>query len=57
MDDLRKLLYVEQQQVLRLNAYLVNDKGSLLTAQKEFDISSERTTTKIIRNELLRSMP
>jgi len=53
MDDLRKLLYVEQQKTLRLNAYLVNDKGALLTAQKEFDISSERTTTKIIRNELL----
>ena len=53
MDDLRKILYVEQQKVLRLNAYLVNDKGALLTAQKEFDISSERTTTKIIRNELI----
>jgi len=53
MDDLRKLLYVEQQQVLRLNAYLVNNKGSLLTAQKEFDVSGERKTTKIIRNELL----
>jgi hypothetical protein len=53
MDDLRKLLYVEQQKTLRLNAYLVNDKGDLLTAQKEFDISNERATTKIIRNELL----
>jgi len=53
MDDLRKILYIEQQKALRLNAYLVNDKGALLTAQKEFDISSERTTTKIIRNELL----
>ena len=53
MEDLRKLLYVEQQKTLRLNAYLVNDKGDLLTAQKEFDVSSERTTTKIVRNELL----
>lgn len=53
MDDLRKLLYVEQQKPMRLNAYLVNDKGALLTAQKEFDLSTDRTTTKIIRNELL----
>jgi len=53
MDNLRKLLYVEQQKTLRLNAYLVNNKGSLLTAQKEFDTSSERTTAKIVRNELL----
>jgi len=53
MDDLRKLLYVEQQQKLRLNAYLVNSQGDLLTAQKEFDISSTRSTTKIIRNELV----
>jgi len=53
MDDLRKLLYVEQQQKLRLNAYLVNNQGDLLTAQKEFDTSSTRSTTKIIRNELI----
>jgi len=53
MDNLRKLLYVEQQKTLRLNAYLVNSKGFLLTAQKEFDTSSERTTVKIVRNELL----
>jgi hypothetical protein len=53
MDYLRKILYVDQQQTLRLNAYLVNDKGALLTAQKEFDTSTERSNTKIIRNELL----
>lgn len=53
MDDLRNLLYVEQQKTLRLNAYLVNENGALLTAQKEFDISNERTTTKIVRNELI----
>jgi len=53
MDGLRNSLYVEQQQKLRLNAYLVNDKGDLLTAQKEFDTSTQRTTTKIIRNELI----
>jgi len=53
MDDLRKLLYVEQQQKLRLNAYLVNNQGDLLTAQKEFDTSSTRSTAKIIRNELI----
>ena len=53
MDDLRKLLYVEQQKTLRLNAYLVNDKGALLTAQEEFDTSSERVTTRIVRNDLI----
>lgn len=53
MDDLRNLLYVEQQETLRLNAYLVNESGALLTAQKEFDVSSDRTTAKIVRNDLI----
>lgn len=53
LDSLRETLYVQQQQKLRLNAYLVNDQGALLTAQKEFDTSSTRLTTKIIRNELI----
>jgi hypothetical protein len=53
LDDLRKSLSVEQQQALRLNAYLVNDKGDLLTAQKEFDTSSTRSNAKVVRTELL----
>lgn len=53
MNDLRKLLYVEQQQKMRINAYLVSDKGAILTANEEFDNSLDRTTTKIVRNDLI----
>jgi hypothetical protein len=52
MNGIRTLLYVERPQKMRLNAYLVNSDGALLTANEDFDKSTDRNT-KIIRNDLI----